>query len=221
MREIIDFLRELRLNNDREWFNANKATYRHARSLFDGFAVELIDGIASFDDSVRGLGLKDCTYRIYRDTRFSSDKSPYKTYMGVYVAPHGKKAGYAGYYLHVEPDAESFLYAGLHMPSPTVLRSVREEIIDNGDGLMAAIGQSNGFSIYRERVLKRNPKDFPSGHKYDELLRLQDFGVAKTMTESDLLSPDLLQRSLDDFRSIRPLVDILNRAVQYAYDEMM
>lgn len=221
MREIIDFLRELRLNNDREWFNANKATYRHAQSLFDGFAVELIDGIASFDDSVRGLGLKDCTYRIYRDTRFSSDKSPYKTYMGVYVAPHGKKAGYAGYYFHVEPDAESFLYAGLHMPSPTVLRSVREEIIDNGDGLMAAIGQSNGFSIYRERVLKRNPKDFPSGHKYDELLRLQDFGVAKTITESDLLSPDLLQRSLVDFRSIRPLVDILNRAVQYAYDEMM
>ena len=221
MREIIDFLRELRLNNDREWFNANKATYRHAQSLFDGFAVELIDGIASFDDSVRGLGLKDCTYRIYRDTRFSSDKSPYKTYMGVYVAPHGKKAGYAGYYFHVEPDAESFLYAGLHMPSPTVLRSIREEIIDNGDGLMAAIGQSNGFLIYRERVLKRNPKDFPSGHKYDELLRLQDFGVAKTMTERDLLSPDLLQRSLDDFRSIRPLVDILNRAVQYAYDEMM
>lgn len=107
------------------------------------------------------------------------------------------------------------------MPSPTVLRSVREEIIDNGDGLMKAIADSNGFSIYKERVLKRNPKDFPAGHKYDELLRLQDFGVAKTMTERDLLSPNLLQRSLNDFRSIRPLVDILNRAVQYAYDEMM
>lgn len=221
MREVIDFLRELRLNNDREWFNANKARYESIKSRFDGFATELIDGIAAFDDSVRGLGLKECTYRIYRDTRFSSDKSPYKTYMGVYVAPHGKKAGYAGYYFHIEPDVESFLYAGLHMPSPTVLRSVREEIIDNGDGLMEAIGRSNGFSIYRERELKRNPKDFPAGHKYDDLLRLQDFGVAKTMTESDLLSPDLLKRSLDDFRSIRPLVDILNRAVQYAYDEMM
>lgn len=221
MREVIDFLRELRQNNDREWFNANKAVYKHVESIFSDFAVGLIDGIASFDDSVRGLGLKDCTYRIYRDTRFSNDKSPYKTYMGIYVAPHGKKAGYAGYYFHVEPDVENFLYAGLHMPSPTVLRSVREEIIDNGDGLMKAIADSNGFSIYKERVLKRNPKDFPAGHKYDELLRLQDFGVAKTMTERDLLSPNLLQRSLDDFRSIRPLVDILNRAVQYAYDEMM
>lgn len=221
MREVIDFLRELRLNNNREWFNANKAAYKHAESIFADFAVELIDGIAAFDDSVKGLGLKDCTYRIYRDTRFSSDKSPYKTYMGIYVAPHGKKAGYAGYYFHVEPDVGNFLYAGLHMPSPVVLRSVREEIIDNGDGLMNAIRKSNGFSIYKERSLKRNPKDFPAGHKYDELLRMQDFGVSKSMSESDLLSPDLLQRSLDDLRSIRPLVDILNRAVQYAYDEML
>ena len=221
MREVIDFLRELRQHNDREWFNANKAVYRHVESIFSDFAVGLIDGIASIDNSLCGLGLKDCTYRIYRDTRFSNDKSPYKTYMGIYVAPHGKKAGYAGYYFHVEPDVDSFLYAGLHMPSPTVLRSVREEIIDNGDGLMRAIGQSNGFTIYREPEFTTQIKDFPTGHKYDDLLRLQDFGVAKTMTERDLLSPNLLQHSLDDFRSIRPLVDILNRAVQYAYDEMM
>lgn len=78
MREVIDFLRELRQHNDREWFNANKAAYKHVESIFSDFAVGLIDGIASFDDSVRGLGLKDCTYRIYRDTRFSNDKSPYK-----------------------------------------------------------------------------------------------------------------------------------------------
>lgn len=96
MREVIDFLRELRQNNDREWFNANKAAYKHVESIFSDFAVGLIDGIASFDDSVRGLGLKDCTYRIYRDTRFSNDKSPYKTYMGIYVAPHGKKQGMLG-----------------------------------------------------------------------------------------------------------------------------
>ncbi len=221
MREVIDFLRELSRNNDREWFNAHKATYKHVDSVFKGFATELIDGIAAFDDSVRGLDVKDCTYRIYRDTRFSHDKSPYKTHMGVFVAPHGKKAGYAGYYFHVEPDATSFIHAGIYLPSPAVLRSVREEIIDNGDGIMAAIEQANGFSLYKERVLKRNPKDFPAGHKYDELLRMQDLGVAKTLTESDLLSPDLLQHTLDDFRSIHPLVEILNRAVQYAYDEMM
>ena len=141
--------------------------------------------------------------------------------MGVFVAPHGKKAGYAGYYLHIEPSAESFLWAGSHMPSPVVLRSIREEIIDNGEAIERTIAQSNGFALCRDRSLKRNPKDFPAGNKYDEWLRLLDFGIMKPLDTRTILAPDFLPRVLTDFRSVAPLVAILNRAVQYAYEEMM
>ena len=209
MKEVVDFLRRLKDNNNREWFNAHKAEYRRADSLFKEFAAALIDGISSFDGSVGGLTLADCTYRIYRDTRFSPDKSPYKTHMGVFVAPHGKKAGYAGYYFHLDPNEGSMMYAGLYMPEPIVLRSVREEIIDNGDGLVAAIKAT------------RNPKDFPAGHKHDGLLRLKDFGIEKGVSERLLLSDRLLKQTLDDFKSTYHLVSALNRAVQYAYEEMM
>lgn len=221
MQEILDFLSALAANNNREWFADHKAEYKRAEATFNDFALGIIDGIAAFDDSVRGLGLKDCTYRIYRDTRFSADKTPYKTNMGVCVAPHGKKAGYAGYYLHIEPSAESFLWAGAHMPSPVVLRSIREEIVDNGEAMERAIAQSNGFTLCHDRTLKRNPKDFPSGNKYDEWLRLLDFGITKPLDTRTILAPDFQSRVLDDFRSVAPLVAILNRAVQYAYEEMM
>lgn len=221
MREIIDFLTALAANNNREWFAAHKAEYRRAEAQFGKLALGVIDGIAAFDESVRGLGLRDCTYRIYRDTRFSADKTPYKTNMGVFVAPHGKKAGYAGYYLHIEPSAESFLWAGAHMPAPVVLRSIREEIIDNGEAMERAIARSNGFALCRDRSLQRNPKGFPAGNKYDEWLRLLDFGIMKPLETRALLAPDLLPRVLEDFRSAAPLVAILNRAVTFAYEEMM
>lgn len=221
MRSVVDFLSALASNNNREWFAAHKAEYRQAEAQFGEFALGVIDGIAAFDDSVRGLGLRDCTYRIYRDTRFSADKTPYKTNMGVFVAPHGKKAGYAGYYLHIEPSAESFLWAGSHMPSPVVLRSIREEIIDNGEAIERAIAGSHGFELCRDRSLQRNPKGFPTGNRYDEWLRLLDFGIMKPLDERTILAPDLLVRVLDDFRSTAPLVAILNRAVRYAYEEMM
>ena len=90
MREIIDFLEELSANNNRLWFEANRPRYTAVKQRMDKVAEEFIRAIASFDESVEGLRAKDCTYRIYRDTRFTKDKSPYKTWFGVYVCPRGK-----------------------------------------------------------------------------------------------------------------------------------
>ena len=90
-------------NNDREWFDAHRAEWTHVKGLWADFTAELIEGVASFDPSVRGLRPQDCTYRIARDTRFSADKRPYKSWLGTFIAPRGKKSGYAGYYFHVEP----------------------------------------------------------------------------------------------------------------------
>ncbi len=221
MVEIIDFLNRLSQNNNREWFAGHKEEYKAIDKKLKEFAAKLINGIAAFDPSVAGLTVADCTYRIYRDIRFSHDKSPYKTWSGVFIAPHGKKGGYAGYYIHFE-GAGCFLFAGSHCPEPVVLKSIREEILDNGDAMLAAVEATNGFTLVRSNSLKRTPKDFPVGHKYDELLRLKDFGIEKPIYISQFNNEDaLLEAVLNDFRSTYPLVDILNRAVNYAYEEMM
>ena len=103
MKQVVEFLTLLHENNDKAWFDSHKEMYKRALSCFEEFTAKLIDGIAAFDPSVRGLTVKDCTWRIFRDTRFSPDKTPYKTHMGAFVAPRGKKGGYSGYYFHVEP----------------------------------------------------------------------------------------------------------------------
>lgn len=222
MKRTLDFLDALSRNNTREWFAAHRSLYEQVEVDFRDFAQRLLDGVAVFDPSVCGLTLRDCTYRIYRDTRFSNDKTPYKTWKGVYIARGGKKSGYAGYYVHFEASG-CFVYAGLHCPEPILLRSVREEILDNGDAIVEAIEGSNGFKLYEGNALKRNPKDFPAGHKYDHLLRLKELGVEKSL-DRELVNrggEELLEQVLRDLQSTKPLVDILNRAVEYAYEEMM
>lgn len=226
MEEVIDFLRRLHANNDRTWFEAHRREWAHVKGLVADFTGHLIEGIASFDPSVGGLRVQDCTYRIARDTRFSPDKRPYKSHIGVYVAPKGKKSGYAGYYFHIEPCPEkpdwcNMLSAGLYCMVPEILRSVREEILDNGDGMLRAVRAATGFRLYEENRLKRVPTGFPADSPHAELLKLKDFFIQKPIDEEFLLSDDLLERTVEEFRSTYGLVHILNRAVQYAYDEMM
>lgn len=222
MVEIIDFFARLSENNNREWFAAHKDEYKAVDKKLKEFAAKFIQGIAAFDPSVAGLTVADCTYRIYRDIRFSHDKRPYKTWTGAFVAPHGKKAGYAGYYIHFEA-AGCFLFAGSHCPEPVALKSIREEILDNGDNMVAAVENSNGFRLCTENTLKRTPKDFPTNHKYDNLLRLKDFGVEKSIDPKLVAAGEeaLLTSVLEDLRTIQPLVEILNRAINYAYEEMV
>ena len=226
MKEVIDFFRRLHDNNTREWFDAHRAEWTRVKGRFADFTGQLIEGISSFDPTVRGLRPQDCTYRIARDTRFSNDKSPYKTHIGAYIAPKGKKSGFAGYYFHIEPCADSLvgcnlLSAGLYCPEPTVLRSVREEILDNGEEIGAAVGKARGFRLYEGNKLKRIPTGFPADSEYAEMLKLKDFYLERPITEEYLLVPDLLERTVEEFRRTQPFIAILNRAVQYAYDEMM
>lgn len=226
MREVLEFFRELHNNNNREWFDANRTRWKKIQAQFYTFTEGLIDGISSFDPSVKGLAPKDCVYRIARDTRFSPDKSPYKTYIGTYVAPGGKNSGYAGYYLHIEPCCDSILRAnalisGLHCPEPVVLRSVRDEIMDNGAEIAGAVCEAKGFRINESNKLKRTPVGFPRDTEYDELLKLKDVYIEKRIDEEFLLAPDLLERTLAEFRRTKHFVEILNRAVRFAHEEMM
>ena len=226
MEQVLDFLRRLHDNNDREWFDAHRAEWTRVKGRFADFTQRLIDGIASFDSSVRGLRPQDCTYRIARDTRFSADKTPYKNYVSAFIAPRGKQSGYAGYYLHVEPSGDgllggSQLGGGVVCLEPVVLRSVREEMLDNGAEVLRAVSAARGFRLWEGNKLKRVPTGFPSDSEYAELLKLKDFYVERPLDEKELLRSDAVERLGGQFRLTQPFVAILNRAIRYAYEEMM
>lgn len=226
MKKCIDFLTQLDCNNNREWFNANRAFYTEAKNEFTAFMTALIDGIAEFDDSIRGLQVRDCVYRINRDTRFSADKRPYKTHFGGFIVKRGKCSGYAGYYIHIEPTANgmlgcNMLASGMIMPEPPILRSIREEILDCGDEIEDIVRRSDGFEFSLANSLKRTPMGFPKDTRHDYLLRLKDHFIEKRFANEELLDPGFLQRCVDAFRTTKPYIDHLNRAIDYAREEMM
>lgn len=225
MKKVLDFLAELRLNNNRDWFEANKGRYREANETVNAFAEELIAAIGEFDPSVRGLTVRECSYRIYRDTRFSKDKTPYKTHIGVYICPGGKKSGNAGYYFHIEPQGDGLLghhllSSGIYMPEPKVLKSIRDEIFDNGDEVEKAIKKAKGFRLDKSNSLKRTPTGYPADSKYDEYLKLKDFYLEKPVDDEYILGDDLVKRAAADFRLTYDFISLMNRAAEFAHEEM-
>lgn len=228
MKKVISFLTQLRENNNKEWFDAHRAQYKEVQAEVNSFAAGLIDGIADFDASVGGLAVKDCTYRIYRDVRFSHDKTPYKTHIGIYVCPGGKKSGNSGYYFHIEPSgaygAEMFgghlLTTGIYMPEPKVLRSLREDIAYNGGELLAAVAKAKSFRLNTDNMLKRVPAGFPVDNPYAEYLKMKDFYVQMRVDNDFMESADLLERSIAAFRETYELNVMLNRVIDYAREEM-
>ena len=227
MEELLDFLRRLDANNNRAWFDEHRAEWQRCKRWITQLTEELIAGISHFDPAVQGLRPQDCTFRIARDTRFSKDKTPYKNWVGIYIAPHGRHGGYAGYYLHISPNddgliGQHMLVPGLYCPEPVVLRSVREEILDNGDEMQRHIDAAarHGYTLDRSNCLKKTPVGFPKETPHDDLLRLKDIYVAKPLTEEFLLGDRLAERIVGELRPTYPLIAQLNRAVQYAYEEM-
>ena len=225
MKSVIDFLVGLRSDNSKEWFDAHKAEYKAAKAEFEDFTAQLIDGIAGFDPSVRGLAVKDCTYRIYRDIRFSNDKTPYKTHMGAYICRGGKKSGNAGYYFHVEPAGDGgmigghLLTAGLYMPEPEVLRSVREDICYNGAEFEANVRKAEGFRMATDNALKRVPLGFPADSPYAEWLKLKDVYIEMGVDDSFMTSPALIDRTVKAFSLTVDFIHQLNRAADYAREQ--
>jgi len=221
LNHVWNFLESLANNNNKVWFDAHKSDYKEALADFQSFTEALIVGLSRFDASISDLTVKDCTYRIYRDLRFSLDKTPYKTHMGAYVCPGGKKSWNAGYYLHIEPCAENMLVSGLFMPSPLALRSVREEIMLNGSAFDKAIKDCNGFILDITDSLKRIPNGWDATDEFSEYYKLKNFMVTETLTKKQILDPHFLDYVVSEFEKTQTFVSILNRCVSFANDSMI
>ena len=217
MKTILDFLSDLSVNNDRTWFEANRDRYKRVKARMDEVAAEFIEAVAVFDPAVKGVKVKDATYRIYRDTRFTKDKSPYKTWFGVYVCPRGKKSGFSGYYMHVEPDQNHYmLCTGAYCPTAGEIKSVREEIMTEGDAFVETIRQAEGFDIDWSTAYKRMPQGWSAEDPHSEYYRLRNFLLVKLIDRDFVLSDDFISRAADQMSRTRPFNDTLNRAIEYA-----
>lgn len=214
--ELLDFLKILQQNNNRDWFHAHKADYDKHRMGFVQFAELVIHIIAEFDKSVSGLEPKDCIYRINRDIRFSNDKSPYKTNMGAFIAPGGRNAGMAGYYVHIEPNG-CFLSGGIYMPTSPTLKAIRKEVYANYEEFLEIISNKEfkkHFGEFSGERLKTKPVGFPEDFEGLEYLKLKHFTVLKNKTEKEMSSPEILDEIKRVFKALHPLVKFINQAIK-------
>lgn len=222
MKDCIDFLARLSCNNNREWFNSHKDEYLRHKARFDDFVTQLISAVSDFDPSIQALTPKDCTYRIYRDTRFSPDKTPYKIHMGAFIVPEGKKSGYSGYYFQIGPDEMGYnggcmLAAGNYCIEPRVLKLLREDIaLDEGKEFASALSAAPGFSLDWEDALKRTPTGYPSDRDYSDWLRLKNFCLVRYPGIDYMENSSLLERLVSDFRTTLPFLNFINRAIRYS-----
>lgn len=224
MKEIIKFLANLAANNNREWFAAHKDEYLQVKQRFDAFVELLIGRVRELDPSIGSLMIGDCTWRIYRDTRFSHDKRPYKTNMGCYFAPGGKRGPYSGYYFQLgiadeDGSVQGMIATGNYYTEPAVLKILREDIaFDDAKSFTDAMAHAKGFTLDTEQMLKRPARGFDAAKPYSDLFRYKNFCLIKTVDEDYLTSPDLVDRILDDFSVTRPFLHLLNRAIAYTFN---
>lgn len=223
MRDILSFLTELHDNNNREWFEQNRERYCKVLAKHQANTERLIALIAQFDPSIEGATVANSTYRIYRDTRFSKDKTPYKDFFSAFIVRGGKRSGYGGYYLHISPKGHtwgegSFLAAGNVCPEPYVLRSLREEIEDNGIEMLRNIEMS-GFALDTTNALKRPPRGYSVAPECEALLRQRELILSHPIDNAWLLQDDWIERTAELFKGCKPFLDQVNRATEYAYEE--
>ena len=222
MNTILTFLRRLEANNNKAWFDSHKNEYLEARSHFNGIVERLLQLISTFDHTIKGVGVNDSTYRIYKDMRFSKDGLPYKTHFGAFIARGGRKSGYSGYYFHIgtgsgeDYPCRSFLAVGNYFTEPEVLRILREDIeLGGGDFDNIIKGLHPSLSLDQDQKLKRPPVGFDPDGPYIDYIKLKNFCLSGTFDDSNL---DLDQIA-DIFKSAKPFLDYINRAIEYSREE--
>lgn len=219
---IFDFLKQLVANNNRDWFKAHKDEYDAAWSLFHQIVESLIQEISKFDASVGYLTPKDCIYRLYRDLRFSADKTPYKGHFGAYINAEGKKAYYGGYYLQIDPK-ECILASGVWWLPTKEMHALRHAIMDQVDTYRAILEEPSfkkhcpviGMDHYK-RIPNGYPKDFP----YPEYLMCKNYTCACTLSHNDLLQDGYIDKMTEIFHSMQPFNSFLKENILINLEEM-
>lgn len=224
--DLYQFLTELSVNNNREWFKENKNRFDDLRQLWTTDIERTIAHITEWWPEIKGQTAKSSIFRIYRDTRFSLDKSPYKPYFSAQFSPYGKGKGAAhmpGLYLHMEPDQPAItdggsgLYGGMWCPEPAVLKKIRKAIVYNIEEFEEIINNPELTALYPDwwgDRLKTVPKGYDKNHPQAELLRLKEYGRFHHEDEKFFNDPAWPEKVSDRFRPLKPLISFLDYSIK-------
>ena len=208
---VLEFLSELEKNNARPWFDEHRSEYQLAKELFEELVNQVIAEYRSVED-FGGITAKECVMRIFRDLRFSKDKTPYRTSMGASIAAGGRKSGRMAYYLHLEPHNRSMVAGGLHLPEPEQINRFRVAVVRNPSAFKSIITNSafkQYFGSLQGERLKTAPKGFVPDHPEIELLRLKEVVAIHALPDAVVLSDGLTSYIVKAFTALKPFLDYL------------
>ncbi len=212
-KSTISFLRNLGKNNNREWFRAHRDEYEESRRNMLDATLYLISEIEKFDATVSGVDPEECLFRIHRDTRFSREKTPYKTNFGSFIKGGGRKTAGAGYYLHISP-GEHMVAGGIYMPPPEALLAIRRAIAADAGPLKKILASpqfKKEFGSLAGETLATAPRGFPRDHREIELLKHKHYMVVKEIPEKEVLDPGFLRQCVRTFKAMSGLNGYINR----------
>ena len=213
-KEYFSFLKELKENNDKLWFAKNKPVYDKLKLDFEKTVSEFITSISKFEPEIGNLSPKDCVFRIYKDIRFSKDKTPYKTNFGGFFVKGGRKSGMAGYYLHIEP-GDCFIGGGIYMPPAPILKKIRDEIHYNIDEFEKIIHGKDFKKYFKEITGSKTsvmPRGFEKTFKGAEYLKFKDYTVIYPVKDDFYLNKDAFKNIIEIFKAMKPFNDFLNKS---------
>lgn len=212
----LSFLKKLGKNNNKPWFDEHRKEYEAAKKDFEQFITSLLEKMAALDPAFKEQKGKDTVFRIFRDVRFSKDKTPYKAHFGAYLSRGGRKSPDAGYYLHLEPGGKSFLAGGLWMPEGSLLKKVRQEVDYNYKEFQSIL-TSPSFKKLFTRIEGETLKTLPQGYAADNpaiaYLKLKSFIVTTQLKDEDFGTKTVQTNIMKIFTTMKPFVDFLNRAM--------
>lgn len=212
--KTITFLKQLAKNNNKPWFDKNRDNYAAAKEDFEVLVTEILNGLSASEPGFKEVKAKDCIFRIFRDVRFSKDKTPYKANFGAAFCIGGRKSPKACYYLHIEPGGKSFAGGGMWMPEPPLLKQVRQEI-DYDFKEFKKIVEDRLFKKYFKKIDGEQLTKVPQGYKEDnpaiEYLKMKSFTVGSKLSDEDIVGKSLVKNTVDTFSAMKPFVDFLNR----------
>jgi uncharacterized protein (TIGR02453 family) len=209
-----DFIKQLAANNDRNWFAENKSAYQQQAQHIIDFADGLLQAMNMHDVIETPSGAKS-VYRIYRDIRFSKDKTPFSTYWGGRYKRAGKHRR-GGYYYHLEPGDKSFILCGFWGPSAPDLKLIREDIAFDPEPLRKIINHKtfiDQFGSLQGEQLKTSPKGYDNTHESIDLLRYKQFLVIRRFTDGEVLSANFLQLANRAVQDMRPFLDYMSEVL--------
>ena len=209
--EVMAFLRQLAINNERPWFKAHKEQYDALRGPWEQDMERLIGLVADFDPQARGLTVKDSVYRIYRDIRFSHDKRPYKTYFSGVIGKGGRHTVQSCYYVHMGVE-EMMLCGGIWWPEKPILDQLRGLIDAEPDEFLSIVNNPAIKSRYRwmSQSLKSMPKGYPKDHPLAEYIKMKEYLLVMNVDLDYFDCEDWVERVASDLQPLKPLHDFLN-----------